>query len=148
MEFCSLTMLCQLQVYSTVIQLCCCCVLATQSCPTLGDPWTVPTGLLCPWNFPGKNRGVDSHSLLQGIFPTQGLNLTLPCCRQILYHLIHQGSLIRIYICVCVYIYMYVCMYVCIHIRISVPFKFLLGYHKVLSRVPCAIQQVFDDYLF
>ena len=27
-----------------------------------------------------------------GIFPTQGLNLGLPHCRQILYHLSHQGS--------------------------------------------------------
>ena len=32
------------------------------------------------------------HSLLQGIFPTQGLNLGLPHCRWILYHLSHQGS--------------------------------------------------------
>ena len=31
------------------------------------------------------------HSLLQGIFPTQGLNPGLHC-RQTLYHLIHQGS--------------------------------------------------------
>ena len=29
--------------------------------------------------------------LLQGIFPTQGLNPGLPYCRQALYHLIHQG---------------------------------------------------------
>ena len=28
--------------------------------------------LLCPWNSPGKNIGVGSHFLLQGIFPTQG----------------------------------------------------------------------------
>ena len=27
---------------------------------------------LCPWNSPGKNPGVGSHSLLQGIFSTQG----------------------------------------------------------------------------
>ena len=32
------------------------------------------TRLLCPWNFPGKNAGVDRHFLLQGIFPTQGSN--------------------------------------------------------------------------
>ena len=32
------------------------------------------------------------HSLLQGIFPTQGLNPGLPHCRQILYHQSHQGS--------------------------------------------------------
>ena len=41
---------------------------------------------------PGKNTGVDCHALLQGTFPTQGLNPGLPCCRQILYHLSHQGS--------------------------------------------------------
>ena len=37
-----------------------------------------------------KNIGVGSHSLLQGIFPTQGLNAGLLHCRQILYHLSHQ----------------------------------------------------------
>ena len=29
-----------------------------------------PTRLLCPWDSPGKNAGVGSHSFLQGIFPT------------------------------------------------------------------------------
>ena len=33
------------------------------------------------------------HFLLQRIFPTQGLNLDLPYCRQMLYCLSHQGSL-------------------------------------------------------
>ena len=51
-----------------------------------------PSRLLYPWNPPGKNTGVGSHSLLQGIFPTQGLNLGLLCCRQILYHLSPQGN--------------------------------------------------------
>ena len=51
-----------------------------------------PARLLCPWNSPGKNIGVDSHSLLQGIFQTQRLNLSLPQCRQILHHLNHQGN--------------------------------------------------------
>ena len=36
---------------------------------------------------------MDSLSLLQGIFPTQGSNPGLPHCRQILYQLSHQGSL-------------------------------------------------------
>ena len=36
-----------------------------------------PTRLLCPWNSPGKNTGVGCHSLLQGIFLTQGMNLCL-----------------------------------------------------------------------
>ena len=35
---------------------------------------------------------VASYSLLQGIFPTQGLNPDLPHCRQILYQLSHQGN--------------------------------------------------------
>ena len=38
-----------------------------------------------------KNIGVGSLSLLQRIFPTQGSNPGLPHCRQILYHLSHQG---------------------------------------------------------
>ena len=41
---------------------------------------------------PGKNTGVGSNSLLQGIFSTQGLNPGLLYCRQILYQLSHQGS--------------------------------------------------------
>ena len=45
-----------------------------------------------PWNSPGQNTGMGSHFLLQGIFLTQGLNPGLPHCRQILYHLSHQGS--------------------------------------------------------
>ena len=35
---------------------------------------------------------VESHSLLQGIIPTQGLNPGLPNCRWILYDLSHKGS--------------------------------------------------------
>ena len=51
-----------------------------------------PTRLPCPWNSPGKNTGVCCHALLQGIFPTQGLNPGLLNCGQILYQLSHQGS--------------------------------------------------------
>ena len=60
--------------------------------------------LLCPWNSPGKNTGVDCHSLLQGIFPTQGSNLGLLPCRMILYHMSHQGSLAILIVCL---LYMY-----------------------------------------
>ena len=55
------------------------------------DSWW-PHGLYSPWHFPGQNIGVGSLSLLQGIFPTQGLNPGLPHCRWILYHLSHQWS--------------------------------------------------------
>ena len=37
-----------------------------------------PTRLHCPWNSPGKNTRVGCHTLLQGLFLTQGLNLSVP----------------------------------------------------------------------
>ena len=37
--------------------------------------------LFCPWDIPGKDTGVGCHSLLQGIFPTQGSNSHLLHCR-------------------------------------------------------------------
>ena len=39
-----------------------------------------PAKFLCPWNLPGKDTEVGSHSLLQGIFPSQGSNLGLQHC--------------------------------------------------------------------
>ena len=51
-----------------------------------------PHGLYSPWNSPGQNTGVGSLSLLQGLSPTQSLNLGLPHCRQLLYQLSHKGS--------------------------------------------------------
>ena len=65
-------------------------IITCQSCPTLCNPMS--TSFLFPWNSPGKNTGMGSHSLLQGIFLTQGSNPGLLHCRQILYHLSHQGS--------------------------------------------------------
>ena len=59
--------------------------LVVQPCLTLCSP----TRLLYSWDSPGKNTGVDSQSLLQGIFLTQ--NLGLLHCRQILYCLSHWG---------------------------------------------------------
>ena len=44
------------------------------------------------WDFLGKNTGVGCYFLAQEIFLTQGLNLGLLHCRQILYQLSHQGS--------------------------------------------------------
>ena len=64
-------------------------VIGAQSCPTLCDPMD------CPWNSPGKNTEVGCHSLLQGIFPTQGLNLCLLCllhCLQTSYPLSQCGG--------------------------------------------------------
>ena len=68
-------------------------VLQLLSCVQLfATPWLQPVRLHRPWNSPGKNTGGGCHFLLQGIFPTQGLNLGLLHYRQILYCLSHQGS--------------------------------------------------------
>ena len=68
-------------------------VMSLSSVQLFVTPWTVPTRLLHPWNFPGKSTGVGCHFLLQGIFPTQGLNPGLLHWKQMLYRLSHQGSL-------------------------------------------------------
>ena len=69
----------------------CVYICAVHSRSTVSDALR-PHGLYSPWNSPGQNTGVGSLSLLQGIFPTQGLNPDLPHCRQILYQLSHKGS--------------------------------------------------------
>ena len=51
-----------------------------------------PTKLICLWNSPSKNTGVGRHSLLQGIFPTQGSNPGLLHCGQILFTERHGWS--------------------------------------------------------
>ena len=51
-----------------------------------------PHGTYSRGNSPGKNTGVGSLSLLQGIFSTRGSNPGLPHCRWIIYQLSHKGS--------------------------------------------------------
>ena len=63
-----------------------------QLCLILCDPMDYsPPGFSVHGDSPGKNTGAGCHSLLQGNFPSQGLNWGLLHCRQILYHLSHQG---------------------------------------------------------
>ena len=64
-------------------------VLVIQSGPTLCDPMD--------YSLPGSSvhgifQAVDSYSLVQGIILTQGSNLSLLHCTQILYYMSHQGS--------------------------------------------------------
>ena len=67
--------------------------LVTQLCPTLCDPMDCRLpGSSVHGDSPGKNTGVGCHALLQGIFPTQGLNPGLLHCKQILYQLSYQGN--------------------------------------------------------
>ena len=64
-----------------------------QLCLTFCDPrYCNLPGSSVHADSPGKNPGVGCHSLLLGIFPTQGSNPDLPHCRQVLHHLSHQGS--------------------------------------------------------
>jgi len=81
-----------------VNQLCCVCAQLLQSRPTVCDP------IDC--NLLGSSvHGIlqvrllewGCHTLLQGIFPTQGSNPGLLYCRQILYHLSHQESPNQLY---------------------------------------------------
>ena len=52
-----------------------CYAKSLQSCPTLCDSMDhSPPGILCPWDYPEVG-----YFLLQGIFPTQGLNLHFLC---------------------------------------------------------------------
>ena len=60
-----------------------------QLCAT---PWSVTHQYPLSMGFSSKNTGVGSHPLLQGLFLTQGLNLGLLHCRQILYHLSYQEN--------------------------------------------------------
>ena len=75
----------------------CVCLQSLSRAQLFGTPWgTNPWGTVAPQaplsiDSLGKNTGVSCHSLLQGIFPTWGLNPGLLHCRQILYHLSYPG---------------------------------------------------------
>ena len=62
-----------------------------QLCLTLCDPMDYYQALPS-MGFSRQEYWSGYHFLLQGIFPTQGLNLGLPHCTKMLYCLRHQGS--------------------------------------------------------
>ena len=65
----------------------------THSCLTLCNPMDYNLlGSSVYGDSPGKKTGVGCHALLQGSLPDPGIECGSPHCRQILYHLIHQGS--------------------------------------------------------
>ena len=78
-----------------------------------------PHGLYSPRNSLGKNTGMGSLSLLQGIFPTQGLNPGLLHCRWVLYQLSHKGITTKdvgsIY-CIYLIVYNFLLKIICIKI--------------------------------
>ena len=58
-----------------------------QQCLIFVTQGLYPTRLLCSWDSPGKNTGVASHVLLQGITPTEGQKLHL-------LHFLHCGRVL------------------------------------------------------
>ena len=64
--------------FSRVVYFMCVCVRSVVS-GSLRPRGLLPARHPCPWNSAGKNTGVGCHFLLQGIFPTQGLNPHLLC---------------------------------------------------------------------
>ena len=70
-----------------------CVCLLTQSCLTLCNPMNCSPPDFSLHGFSRQEYwSVSSHSLLQGIFPTQESNPSLQFCRQIFYHMNHNGS--------------------------------------------------------
>ena len=64
------------QIYHfTNVRVCIC----AQSCPTLETPWTIVHQVLLSMEFSRQEYWSVCHFLLQGIFPTQGLNPHLLC---------------------------------------------------------------------
>ena len=77
----------------TSIGSCAVLCLVAQSCLTLCDSmYYSPPGSSVHRDSPGKNTGVSCQALLQGILPTQGLNLGLSHCRWILLPSDPQGK--------------------------------------------------------
>ena len=60
--------------FGHITLMCVCVCQPLRHVPLFAISWIVATRLICPWNSPDKNTGVGSHSLLQGIFQTQGSN--------------------------------------------------------------------------
>ena len=73
-------------LYTVCVCVCVCTCAPVLHCSIMSDSsWPnglLPTSLLCPWDSPGKNTGVDCHALLQEIFPTQGSNPRSPALQQ------------------------------------------------------------------
>ena len=66
--------------------------LVAKSCPTLVTLWTVACQAPLSMGFSRQEYWCGLRFLLQGLFLTQGSNLDLLHCRQILYCLSRQGS--------------------------------------------------------
>ena len=110
-------------------------LLVPQSCLTLCSPMDCSTQAPLSMYFSRQEYWSGCHFLLQGIFLTQGSNLGLLHCRQILYHLNHQGSLLMHVALVCLFSLLYD-MSFCEYTTIYLPFDDLLGCFQFLTLIP------------
>ena len=100
-----------IQIFSWVLSLSSPSVLCMFSCPCN------PPGTSAHGDSPGKNTAVGSHSLLQGIFPTQGSNPDLLHCRRTVYRLSLKLLLLGpIYAIIWYMLYLYIFIYIYIAI--------------------------------
>ena len=67
--------------------------LVAESCQTLVTPWNITHQSPFPMGFPRQDYWGRLPFSSPEYLPTNGLNPGFPHCRQILYHLNHQGSL-------------------------------------------------------
>ena len=92
-----------------------------------------PPGSSFHGDFPGKITPVSYHTLLQGIFPTQGSNPGLSHCSQILYHLSHHRSsnIWNITVLfVCVELLLIILM---VSLNLHIYFKIIYGIQRILD---------------
>ena len=124
---------------NSIIQM---CAKSLQSCLILCDTGPQPTRLLYARDFPGINTAVGCHTLLQGIFPTQGSNPhlshllhwqagSLPlappvkACKLHVYTYTDTHIYVYIYVYIYMYMYIYICICMCMYLFLSFRFFFL-----------------------
>ena len=85
--FCSALCMCTLQIYTNSTFLQSMKVKLLSRVRLFATPWAVAYEAAPSMGFSSKSTGVGCHFLLQGIFPTRGVNPRLLRCRQTLYWL-------------------------------------------------------------
>ena len=67
-----------MHIYTACVCVCVCVCVYSVICNSLQTSGLQLTKFLCPWNFQGKNTGVVSPFLLQGIFFNPGIQPRSP----------------------------------------------------------------------
>ena len=123
--------------------------LVSKLCLTLATTWTVACQTPPSMGFSRQEYWSGCHFLLQGIFPTQGLNPGLLHSRQILYWLNDEGNSQRknVELIYNVVLVSGIQQSYSLYIFFSRFFS-IIGYYRILAIVPCAVQWALVVYLF